>query len=163
MVLWARGLWAHPHLRALPQNVFVPRGKGVLGCGRSRSRGGGAAQQSMLGKRRRTGAQNQGEGEEKPTLHPTGPLSSPASVPSQGDSGGPLMYHSDLWQVVGIVSWGHGCGGPNTPGVYTKVTAYLNWIYSVRKVSTSALPVVASHPPSTLRAPRHPEGGFKQL
>lgn len=51
----------------------------------------------------------------------------------QGDSGGPLMYHSDLWQVVGIVSWGHGCGDPSTPGVYTKVTAYLNWIYNVRK------------------------------
>ncbi|XP_038391936.1 transmembrane protease serine 4 isoform X1 [Canis lupus familiaris] len=51
----------------------------------------------------------------------------------QGDSGGPLMYHSDQWQVVGIVSWGHGCGGPSTPGVYTKVTAYLNWIYNVRK------------------------------
>ncbi|KAI4537757.1 hypothetical protein MG293_012620 [Ovis ammon polii] len=51
----------------------------------------------------------------------------------QGDSGGPLMYHSDRWQVVGIVSWGHGCGGPTTPGVYTKVTAYLSWIYNVRK------------------------------
>ncbi|XP_037697539.1 transmembrane protease serine 4 [Choloepus didactylus] len=51
----------------------------------------------------------------------------------QGDSGGPLMYHSDQWQVVGIVSWGQGCGDPHTPGVYTKVTAYLNWIYSVRK------------------------------
>ncbi|OWK18223.1 hypothetical protein Celaphus_00008963 [Cervus elaphus hippelaphus] len=53
----------------------------------------------------------------------------------QGDSGGPLMYHSDRWQVVGIVSWGHGCGGPTTPGVYTKVTAYLNWIYNVRKLT----------------------------
>lgn len=51
----------------------------------------------------------------------------------QGDSGGPLMYHSDKWQVVGIVSWGHGCGSPSTPGVYTKVTAYLDWIYNVRK------------------------------
>ncbi|XP_036913384.1 transmembrane protease serine 4 isoform X1 [Sturnira hondurensis] len=51
----------------------------------------------------------------------------------QGDSGGPLMYYSDLWQVVGIVSWGHGCGSPSTPGVYTKVTAYLNWVYNVRK------------------------------
>lgn len=51
----------------------------------------------------------------------------------QGDSGGPLMYHSGQWQVVGIVSWGHGCGGPTTPGVYTKVTAYLSWIYNVWK------------------------------
>ncbi|XP_066895636.1 transmembrane protease serine 4 [Kogia breviceps] len=54
----------------------------------------------------------------------------------QGDSGGPLMYHSDRWQVVGIVSWGHGCGEPRTPGVYTKTTAYLNWIYNVRKNET---------------------------
>lgn len=45
------------------------------------------------------------------------------------------MYNPGHWQVVGIVSWGHGCGGPSTPGVYTKVQAYLNWIYTVQRVS----------------------------
>lgn len=45
------------------------------------------------------------------------------------------MYLGRHWQVVGIVSWGQGCGTPSTPGVYTSVRAYLNWIYAVRRVS----------------------------
>ncbi|XP_077915049.1 transmembrane protease serine 4 isoform X1 [Halichoerus grypus] len=76
----------------------------------------------------------------------------------QGDSGGPLMYHSDQWQVVGIVSWGHGCGGPSTPGVYTKVTAYLNWIYNVRKPQHFLAQQRVSIPVKDLRVHRHPEG-----
>ncbi|MEY3734191.1 MAG: hypothetical protein RL347_1550 [Actinomycetota bacterium] len=42
----------------------------------------------------------------------------------QGDSGGPLVAGSTL---VGIVSWGFGCAS-NTPGVYTRLGAYLPWL-----------------------------------
>lgn len=43
----------------------------------------------------------------------------------QGDSGGPLVHKNKL---VGIVSWGIGCGRPKYPGVYAKVSMFRNWI-----------------------------------
>lgn len=43
----------------------------------------------------------------------------------QGDSGGPFQLNGKL---VGITSWGIGCGRPYLPGVYTNVAFYRDWI-----------------------------------
>lgn len=42
-----------------------------------------------------------------------------------GDSGGPLVNKvGDNWIEVGVTSWGIGCGRPQTPGHYTKVSTF---------------------------------------
>ena len=48
----------------------------------------------------------------------------------QGDSGGPLMVEGpeQRMMLVGVVSHGIGCGAPGYPGVYTRVTTFMDWI-----------------------------------
>ncbi|XP_047448700.1 tissue-type plasminogen activator isoform X2 [Mugil cephalus] len=54
----------------------------------------------------------------------------------KGDSGGPLVCrHNDRMTLMGVISWGDGCGRKDTPGVYARVTRYINWINKKMKAS----------------------------
>lgn len=48
----------------------------------------------------------------------------------QGDSGGPLVVSDQQsgYRLTGIVSWGNGCALRHYPGVYTRVSRYIDWL-----------------------------------
>ncbi|XP_050668052.1 serine protease snake-like [Leptidea sinapis] len=57
----------------------------------------------------------------------------------QGDSGGPLQVkiplpktsQGSMHNIIGITSFGIGCARPNLPGVYTRVSSFVDWIEDV--------------------------------
>ncbi|XP_003935030.3 chymotrypsin-C [Saimiri boliviensis] len=65
-----------------------------------------------------------------------------------GDSGGPLncQLENSSWEVFGIVSFGSGlgCNTVKKPVVYTRVSAYIDWIHEVGTASTAVSPVSPS-------------------
>jgi len=55
----------------------------------------------------------------------------------QGDSGGPMVTKEDSsdgqtagqnYELIGVVSWGWGCANADEPGVYSRMTAQLDWV-----------------------------------
>ncbi|XP_055385366.1 trypsin-like [Condylostylus longicornis] len=60
----------------------------------------------------------------------TGPLTGGTSI-CQADSGGPLVQNN---KIIGIVSWGKTpCGQPNSPSVFVRVSAFIDWIKKIQK------------------------------
>ncbi|KAL4717335.1 hypothetical protein ACJJTC_017222 [Scirpophaga incertulas] len=54
----------------------------------------------------------------------------------QGDSGGPLQMKiptitGQVYHVVGVISFGKGCALPDLPGLYTRVSSFLDWIENI--------------------------------
>jgi secreted trypsin-like serine protease len=58
----------------------------------------------------------------------------------QGDSGGPLFAVSSEGPIqVGVVSWGHSCADDLFPGIYTRVSAYADWIAKIMNGDAQAV------------------------
>jgi len=72
----------------------------------------------------------------------------------QGDSGGPLVVpkskSDDTAIIYGVVSWGAGCASPDLPGVYARVTKFIDWI---KKNMNSSNGTPSTPPPSTSAPP----------
>ncbi|XP_039620613.1 CUB and peptidase domain-containing protein 2-like [Polypterus senegalus] len=56
----------------------------------------------------------------------------------QGGNGGPLVSRRQTdgsWVQAGIVSWGVGCGIPNKPVIYTRVSSSTAWIQKMTNIT----------------------------
>ncbi len=66
----------------------------------------------------------------------------------QGDSGGPLaiMGENGCPSQIGIVSWGAGCAEANAYGIYTRISAYADWIQNITGPLSGSTSIQAALP-----------------
>jgi hypothetical protein len=81
----------------------------------------------------------------------------------QGDSGGPLVYYDQnkCPTQIGVVSWGDGCAAEKAYGIYTRVSAYRDFI--LRHVPEAAPRGDEQRPSNTAIADQALAAAMKQL
>lgn len=69
-----------------------------------------------------------------------------------GDSGGPSFYYNNgILSLVGLTSWGYGCGRKEYAGVNTRVSYYADFIREVLNMDSMPTASPTSRPTSNLR------------
>ncbi|CAF1064844.1 unnamed protein product [Adineta steineri] len=74
----------------------------------------------------------------------------------QGDSGGPLVLDKGqgIFELIGIVSFGEGCAYVMKPGIYTRVSGYIDWINDLVKKPITHTANTSNTPHTTVVLPQ---------